>query len=61
MIPENKFSCISKGMPIYRVKYKQDRAAPITGDIACNSYYKIDEDVKLLKELNVSISSIIDT
>lgn len=48
-------------MPMYRVKYKQNRAVPITGDIACNSYYKIDEDVKLLKELKVSISSIIVT
>jgi len=59
MISENKFSCVSKGKPMYRVKYKQRRAAPITGDIACNSYYKVDEDVKLLKELKVSISSII--
>lgn len=61
MIQENKFSCISKGIPMYRVKYKQDRAVPITADIACNSYYKIDEDIKLLKELKVSISSVIVT
>ncbi|XP_060875148.1 myrosinase 1-like isoform X3 [Metopolophium dirhodum] len=51
MISENKFSCVSKGKPMYREK--QRRAAPITGDIACNSYYKVDEDVKLLKELKV--------
>jgi len=53
-ISENKCLCVSKGIPLYRVKYKPGRAA-ITGDIACNSYYKVDEDVKLLKELNVSI------
>ncbi|KAL5235702.1 hypothetical protein ACI65C_003112 [Semiaphis heraclei] len=39
-------------MPMYRAKYKHYREA-ITGDIACNSYYKVDEDVKLLKELKV--------
>jgi len=41
-----------------KVNHKQGRTV-ITGDIACNSYYKIDEDVELLKELKVSISSII--
>jgi len=30
-----------------------------TGDVACNSYYKVDEDVKLLKDLGVKIVSII--
>lgn len=30
-----------------------------TGDVACNSYYKVDEDVKLLKDLGVMIVSII--
>jgi len=30
-----------------------------TGDVACNSYYKVDEDVKLLKDLGVNIVSII--
>lgn len=57
VIFENKLSCVSKGMPMYRAKYKHCHEA-ITGDIACNSYYKVDEDVKLLKELEVSISSI---
>jgi len=57
MIVENKFTYVSKGMPMYRATYKYCREA-ITGDIACNSYYKVDEDVKLLKELKVSISSI---
>lgn len=27
-----------------------------TGDVACNSYHKVDEDVKLLKDLGVMIS-----
>ncbi|XP_027839752.2 myrosinase 1-like isoform X2 [Aphis gossypii] len=52
MISENTFLCISKGIPMYRIKYKQGHTA-ITGDIACNSYYKVDEDVELLKELKV--------
>lgn len=58
MISENTFLCISKGIPMYRIKHKQGYTA-ITGDIACNSYYKVDEDVELLKELKVSISPII--
>ncbi|XP_026804246.1 myrosinase 1-like isoform X5 [Rhopalosiphum maidis] len=53
MISENSFLCISKGIPMYnKVNHKQGRTI-ITGDIACNSYYKIDEDVELLKELKV--------
>jgi hypothetical protein len=29
-----------------------------TGDVACNSYYKVDEDVKLLKDLGVKTAPI---
>jgi len=43
---------------MYKIKYKQGHT-DITGDIACNSYYKVDEDVELLKELKVSISPAI--
>lgn len=46
---------ISKGIPVYKLKHKQRCAAKITGDIACDSYHKVDEDVNLLKELGVSI------
>lgn len=44
--------CVSKGIPVYKVKPKLHRTT-ITGDIACNSYYTVDEDVNLLKELGV--------
>lgn len=57
MMSEKKCLYVSKGIPMYRPKYKPNCAA-ITGDITCNSYYKVDEDVKLLKELKVSVSSI---
>lgn len=53
-ISEKKIVYISKGIPVYNVKCTQDHAA-ITGDITCNSYYKMDEDVKLLIELGVSL------
>lgn len=44
----------SKGISLGgRVRYKQGHEM-ITGDIACNSYYKMDEDINLLKELGVS-------
>lgn len=43
-----------KGIPVFQVKYKQNCEA-ITGDIACNSYYKLDEDINLLHELGVSV------
>lgn len=45
---------ISKGIPVYKLKHKQGCEAKITGDIACDSYHKVDEDVNLLKELGVS-------
>lgn len=45
----------SKGIPSSSfVRFKQ-RHAMISGDIACNSYYKMNEDINLLKELGVSI------
>lgn len=52
---EKKFAYVSKGIPVYKIEYKQCSEAPITGDVACNSYYKVDEDVSLLSELGVSI------
>lgn len=51
---DKTFMYASKGIPVHKVKYKQSREA-ITGDIACNSYYKLDEDVDLLRELGVSV------
>lgn len=45
---------VMKGNPVYEIKHEHGRA-DITGDIACNSYYKVDEDVHLLRELGVSI------
>lgn len=58
-IDEKKFTYVSKGIPVYKVKYKQVRGVAITGDVACNSYYKVDEDVSLLKELGVRIFIIL--
>lgn len=51
---EKKILYISKGIPMYKLKYTPGQATITTGDIACNSYYKMDEDVKLLIELGVS-------
>lgn len=50
---EKKMLYTAKGIPMYRVKFKKGPAT-VTGDVACNSYYKIDEDIILLKELGVS-------
>jgi len=44
----------SKGIPVYKMRHEHGRT-DITGDIACNSYYKVDEDVNLLRELGVSV------
>lgn len=44
---------VLKGIPVYQIHYKEGHAA-VNGDIACNSYYKLDEDVNLLKDLGVS-------
>lgn len=51
---ENKLMYVSKGIPMYTVKPKL-RRTNVTGDVACNSYYKVNEDVNLLKELGVRI------
>lgn len=51
---DKTFMYALKGIPVYRVKYEQNCEA-ITGDIACNSYYKLDEDVDLLCKLGVSV------
>jgi len=50
----NRILYISKGIPVYEIRHEHDRT-DITGDIACNSYHKVDEDVNLLRELGVSI------
>lgn len=56
-IPEKNLVYVSKDIPVYKsIKHKQSHIDPyITGDIACNSYYKINEDINCLKELGVSI------
>lgn len=54
-INDKKFEYVLKGIPVYEDKYKHVHGAAITGDVACNSYYKVDEDVSLLKELGVCI------
>ncbi|XP_050442160.1 myrosinase 1-like isoform X2 [Adelges cooleyi] len=51
--PRTRLLFMCKGLPVYRFSNHKPCATPITGDVACNSYYNIAEDVGRLKELGV--------